>query len=89
MESGPAEKHLEMLVGDKLDMRQQRALAAHKAKHILGCIQRSAANRYGEGILPLCSPLSRLHMVLCIQLWGPQHKTDKDLLEQVQRRPRK
>jgi len=32
-----------------------------------------------------CLSFVRLHLESCIQLWGPQHKKDMDLLEQVQR----
>ena len=40
----------------------------------------------GQAILPLCSDRVRPHLESCVQLRGPQHRTDMDLLEQVQRR---
>jgi len=71
---------------EKLDMSRQCALASQKAKHMLGCIKRSVANRSREGILPLCSAVVRPHRESCIQLWSPPHRKDMDMLERVQRR---
>ena len=86
MESSPAEKDLGLRVDEKLDVSQQCALAAQKANRVLGCITSSVASRSREGILPLCSDRVRPHLQFCVQLWGPQHRRDRDLLERVQRR---
>ncbi|GAB0195337.1 cAMP-dependent protein kinase inhibitor alpha [Grus japonensis] len=88
-ERNPAEKDLWVPVDEKHDVSWQCALAAQKATCILGYSTRSVTSRSKEVIFPLYSPLIRLHLEYCVQLWGPQHKEDMDLLEQVQRRPQR
>jgi len=89
IDSNREEKDLGVLVDGKLNMTWQYALTAQKANRILGCIKRSVASRSREVILPLYSTLLRPHLESYIQLWSPQHRTDIDLLEWVQRRATK
>ena len=72
---------------EKLDMSQQCALAVQKVNCILGCIKRGEASREMDGIVPLCSALVRPHLENSTQAWGPQHRKDVELLEQVRAGP--
>ncbi|KAJ7424559.1 hypothetical protein BTVI_06059 [Pitangus sulphuratus] len=86
IDSSLAEKDLGILVDKKLNTTQQLVLVVQKDKCILDWIKRDVTSRPREVILPLFSVLMRPQLEWCIQLWGPQHKNDIDMLELVQRK---
>ncbi|RMC07456.1 hypothetical protein DUI87_16928 [Hirundo rustica rustica] len=83
IESSLGEKHLGLLVDKELNMIWECELTAQKAGLILGCIQSSLGSRVREGNLSFYLALMRPSLECHVQLWGPQHKKDMDLLEHI------
>ena len=79
LEGSPEEKDLGVSTDESFHMSWQCALAAQKTNCILDCIKRSVNSMLREVILLSLIP----HLEYCVQIWGPQHKRDMEMLEQV------
>jgi len=76
-------------VDHRLATSQQCAPVTKKANGILGCIK-SVCKRMREiDDLPFYSDLVRLHLEYFAQIWVPQFKKHRELLEIVQQRATK
>lgn len=56
LESSPAEEDFDVLVNERLNMRQRYKLPGRKANSILGCINRVVAAGRGRGLSPSALP---------------------------------
>jgi len=74
--------HLVILMGSKLNMCQQCALATKKVNGSFGCVRQSIARR--SRVVTFCSALVRPHLECWVQFWAHQYKTVMDILERVQ-----
>ena len=89
LESRPEEKDSGMLDDERFNVSKQCAFAAQKANCIAGCTKRRVTSRLRLQVLLLCSALVRPNVEYCVQVRGPQHWEDMELLERVQRRATK
>lgn len=81
LKNRPAGKDLRVFVNNKLTMKQWCKLMAMAVNSLLGHIRKGIEGVWREVVFCLYSAL-KPWMEHCVQLWVPQYKNEKDLLDQ-------
>ena len=83
------ERDLGVIIDKSGKCTAQCVMAVKKANMILGMIKRNISCKTKDIIVRLYKALVRPKLEYCVQAWSPYLKSDKDMLERVQKRATK
>ena len=81
-----SEKDLGVIIDEKLKFREHIVQKVNTANRNLGIIFRTFTHMDKEMFLNLYKSIVRPHLEYATQIWSPQYKKNKIMLENVQRR---